>query len=164
MNKTKNIIEEKNKFIRSVNKNVRSSTRKLNPILKAIVGKKVQIALRDLEIRGAGNLLGAEQSGSIASVGFDLYTQMLAEEIEQLKSKQEKRSHLPLTHEQYNEIRSIMIDIPLGTFIPESYMPEIDERLALYQRISMLTTKEEAVMRVQNDLREKYEKTEDALQ
>ena len=48
MKKTKNIIEEKSKLVRSVNKNIRSSTRKLNPILKAIVGKKVDIAIRDL--------------------------------------------------------------------------------------------------------------------
>ena len=48
MNKTKNIIEEKIKVVRSINKNIRSSTRKLNPILKAIVGKKVEIAIRDL--------------------------------------------------------------------------------------------------------------------
>ena len=52
-------------------------------------------------------------------------------------------------------MRSIMIDIPLGTFIPESYMPEIDERLALYQRISMLTTKEEAVM-LESEILDRY--------
>jgi len=133
-----------------------TAQQRLSSIFEASeLGSGFQIALRDLEIRGAGNLLGAEQSGSIASVGFDLYTQMLAEEIEQLKSKQEKRSPLPLPHEQYNEMRSIMIDIPLGTFIPESYMPEIDERLALYQRISMLTTKEEAVM-LESEILDRY--------
>ena len=61
------------------------------------LGSGFQIALRDLEIRGAGNLLGAEQSGSIASVGFDLYTQMLAEDVEILKSKQEHRNQILCT-------------------------------------------------------------------
>jgi len=133
-----------------------TAQQRLSSIFEASeLGSGFQIALRDLEIRGAGNLLGAEQSGSIATVGFDLYTQMLAEEIEQLKSKQEQRKPLPLPHEQYNEMRSIMIDIPLGAYIPESYMPEIDERLALYQRISILTKQNEAIM-LENEILDRY--------
>ena len=133
-----------------------TAQQRLSSIFEASgLGSGFQIALRDLEIRGAGNLLGAEQSGSIASVGFDLYTQMLAEEIEQLKSKQEQRKPFPLPHEQHNEMRSIMIDIPLGAFIPESYMSEIDERLSLYQRISMLTTQAEAVI-LENEILDRY--------
>tara|TARA_B100000029_G_scaffold440962_1_gene458444 strand:+ start:17501 stop:20944 length:3444 start_codon:yes stop_codon:yes gene_type:complete len=126
------------------------------------LGSGFQIALRDLEIRGAGNLLGAEQSGSIASVGFDLYTQMLAEEVEILKSKQEHRKPLPLPHEQYNKMRSIMIDIPLGAFIPETYMPKIDERLALYQRIAILTTREETIT-LENEILDRYGNIPEAL-
>jgi len=107
------------------------------------LGAGFQVALRDLEIRGAGNLLGAEQSGSIASVGFDLYTQMLAEAVEELKASHERRAPQQLPHERQRALRSVVIDLPVAAFIPEPYIDEIDGRLALYQRIASLTTREE---------------------
>jgi transcription-repair coupling factor (superfamily II helicase) len=105
------------------------------------LGAGFQVALRDLEIRGAGNLLGAEQSGSIATVGFDLYTQMLAEAVEELKASHEHREPAQLPHEKQRELRSVVIDLPVAAFIPEPYIEEIDGRLALYQRIAALTTR-----------------------
>jgi len=108
------------------------------------LGAGYQVALRDLEIRGAGNLLGAEQSGNIASVGFDLYTQMLAEAIEELKANHEQRDRKSLPHEKQRELRQVVIDLPVASFIPEPYIEEIDGRLALYQRISAITTREAA--------------------
>ena len=107
------------------------------------LGAGFQVALRDLEIRGAGNLLGAEQSGSIASVGFDLYTQMLAEAVEELKASHERREPDQLPHERQRALRSVVIDLPVAAFIPEPYIEEIDGRLALYQRIAALTTRDE---------------------
>ncbi|MDA0351894.1 MAG: transcription-repair coupling factor [Chloroflexi bacterium] len=103
------------------------------------LGAGFQVALRDLEIRGAGNLLGAEQSGNIATVGFDLYTQMLAEAVEELKASHENRERAPLQHEKQRDLRQVVIDLPVASFIPEPYIEEIDGRLALYQRISALT-------------------------
>jgi len=105
------------------------------------LGAGFQVALRDLEIRGAGNLLGAEQSGNIATVGFDLYTQMLAEAVEELKASHEQREPEQLPHEKQRELRSVVIDLPVAAFIPEPYIEEIDGRLALYQRIAALTTR-----------------------
>ncbi len=108
------------------------------------LGAGFQVALRDLEIRGAGNLLGAEQSGHIASVGFDLYTEMLAEAVEDLKSNAEQRPRDVLPHEERDLLRKVLIDLPVAAHIPESYVPDIEGRLALYQRISALRTLEDA--------------------
>jgi transcription-repair coupling factor (superfamily II helicase) len=108
------------------------------------LGAGFQVALRDLEIRGAGNLLGAEQSGNIATVGFDLYTQMLAEAVEELKASHEQREREPLPHERQRALRQVVIDLPVAAFIPEPYIEEIDGRLALYQRISAIPSRDEA--------------------
>ncbi len=95
------------------------------------LGSGYQVALRDLEIRGAGNLLGAEQSGQIATVGFDLYTSMLADAVESLKAAHEGRTAEPAPSEGRGNV-----DLPVTAFIPESYIEEIEGRLALYQRIA----------------------------
>ncbi|MSQ31129.1 MAG: transcription-repair coupling factor [Dehalococcoidia bacterium] len=102
------------------------------------LGSGFQVALRDLEIRGAGNLLGAEQSGSIASVGFDLYTEMLAEAVEGLRASHEHRPPDPLPHETRDALRAVIVELPLAAYIPEPYVPDIEGRLALYQRIAGL--------------------------
>ena len=125
---------------------------RLSTIFEATeLGAGFQIALRDLEIRGAGNLLGAEQSGHIASVGFDLYTQMLADAVETLKAKTplatpEAESELPAITVPVarRPARTVAVDLPVSAFIPESYIEEIEARLALYQRIAGLTSIEEA--------------------
>ncbi|MEX2032386.1 MAG: TRCF domain-containing protein [Dehalococcoidia bacterium] len=102
------------------------------------------MALRDLEIRGAGNLLGAEQSGHIASVGFDLYTEMLAEAVEDLKSNAEERPREVLPHEERDVLRKVLVDLPVAAHVPEVYVPDIEGRLGLYQRISGLRSLEDA--------------------
>ena len=99
------------------------------------LGAGFQVALRDLEIRGAGNLLGAEQSGQIASVGFDLYTQMLAEAVEAMKATHEGVT-APAVPVSSTTRRAPVVDLPVSAFIPESYIEEIEARLALYQRIA----------------------------
>ena len=95
------------------------------------LGAGFQVALRDLEIRGAGNLLGAEQSGQIASVGFDLYTRMLAEAVARLRADREGRApEVPPP--------PVSLDLPVPAYIPESYVEELEGRVALYQRIAGL--------------------------
>jgi transcription-repair coupling factor (superfamily II helicase) len=114
------------------------------------LGAGFQVALRDLEIRGAGNLLGAEQSGQIATVGFDLYTQMLADAVEEMKAKTDlstasETTPLPqLAAAAPRPARAVTVDLPVSAFIPESYIEEIEARLALYQRIAALTSVKEA--------------------
>ena len=87
------------------------------------LGSGFKIAMRDLEIRGAGNLLGAEQHGHVAAVGFDLYCTMLDEAIRELKGeKQSKR-------------REVELDLQVSAFIPEYYIRDSAVKLGFYQRI-----------------------------
>ena len=90
------------------------------------LGSGFKIAARDLEIRGAGNLLGAEQSGHIAAVGFDLYTQLIQETVRELKGE-------PAEAETDPTIR-----LRAEGFIPESYVPDPALRLNLYKRLAAL--------------------------
>jgi len=106
--------------------------KRLQTIFEATeLGAGFQIALRDLEIRGAGNLLGAEQSGQIGAVGFDLYVKMLHDAVEGLKALSRGEPPPPSTIPQ-----PITIDVPLSAYIPESYVGDINLRLSLYQRMA----------------------------
>jgi len=106
--------------------------KRLRTIFEATdLGAGFGIALKDLEIRGAGNLLGAEQSGHIATIGFDLYCQLLAEAVEELKAK------------QTGEVKPKMaqppppsIALPLAAYIPQEYVPNLETRLGLYRRLA----------------------------
>lgn len=98
------------------------------------LGAGFQIALRDLEIRGAGNLLGVEQHGHIATVGFDLYTRLLAEAVEEL------RGQTPLVP----KVPAVSVDLPLSAFLPVDYVADEATRLNLYQRLAAVKTFDEA--------------------
>jgi transcription-repair coupling factor (superfamily II helicase) len=89
------------------------------------LGSGFQIAMRDLEIRGAGNLLGAEQSGHIAAVGFDAYARILQESVRELQG-------LPIEVD-----RELRIDLPVKAFVPPGWVAQETLRLELYRRISM---------------------------
>jgi transcription-repair coupling factor (superfamily II helicase) len=88
------------------------------------LGSGFQIALRDLEIRGAGNVLGAEQHGHIAAVGFDTYARLLQESVAEMKGE-------PLPEE-----KEIRIDLPVRAFVPPGWLEQEALRLDLYRRIS----------------------------
>jgi transcription-repair coupling factor (superfamily II helicase) len=115
--------------------------KRLQAIFEATeLGAGFQIALRDLEIRGAGNLLGSEQSGHIGSVGFDLYTRLLADAVEEVKALQRgEKPPVPST-----ALPPLAIDLPLVAHIPESYAPDLNLRLALYQRMTRVQQPQEA--------------------
>jgi transcription-repair coupling factor (superfamily II helicase) len=106
--------------------------KRLQTIFEATeLGAGFQIALRDLEIRGAGNLLGAEQSGQIGTVGFDLYVKLLADAVEGLKALARGEPPPPSKMQP-----AVQIDVPLTAFIPESYIGDLNVRLAMYQRMA----------------------------
>ena len=106
--------------------------RRLKTIFEATeLGAGFRIAMRDLEIRGAGNLLGAEQSGRIGAVGFDLYCRLLQEAVEDLRAGRIERAPAPPPP---------TIDLPLSAHIPEDFVPDLDMRLTLYQRLAKLTS------------------------
>ena len=96
-------------------------------------GAGFKIALRDLEIRGAGNLLGAEQHGYIDSVGYDLYIKLLNEAV------------LEERGETLAERREATIDMKISAHIPESYIPVSAHRMEMYKKISLITSKEDAI-------------------
>ena len=99
------------------------------------LGVGFNLAIRDLEIRGAGNLLGKEQSGNVLSVGFDMYCRILQEAVSDLKGDE------PILEDIVDpEVRIVGVD----AFIPDTYVPDIGERLVLYQRLSNIRTDEEA--------------------
>jgi transcription-repair coupling factor (superfamily II helicase) len=99
------------------------------------LGAGFNLAIRDLEIRGAGNLLGKEQSGSVLSVGFDMYCRILQEAVADLKGDE------PVLEDIVDpEIRIPGVD----AYIPEAYVPDIGERLVLYQRLSNIRSDDEA--------------------
>ena len=95
------------------------------------LGAGFRIALKDLEIRGAGNLLGAEQSGFMNAVGFDLYVRLLAEAVEELRGKRS----LP---EQ-----ELVIDLPLGSRLPDDYIGDPNLKIRLYRRLASVVRLDE---------------------
>jgi len=97
------------------------------------LGAGFQIALSDLEIRGAGNILGGEQSGHMAAVGFDLYSRMLADAVEQQKAKREGRIAII-------EAPQAVVDIPLEARLPDDYVPDEAQKLELYRRLARART------------------------
>ena len=97
------------------------------------LGAGFQIALSDLEIRGAGNILGAEQHGHVAAVGFDLYTRLLAEAVEEQKAEFEGR---PAEVERPGAV----VDIPVDAHLPDAYVPDTAQKLELYRRLGRVRT------------------------
>jgi transcription-repair coupling factor (superfamily II helicase) len=92
----------------------------------AHLGSGLQIAMRDLEIRGAGNLLGAAQSGFIGAVGFETYCELLAEAIAAKKGEQAAAP----------QRREAVIDVKLDAFIPNDYVPQVSQKIAAYQQLA----------------------------
>lgn len=88
------------------------------------LGSGYQLALRDLDIRGAGDILGAEQSGQVAAVGFDLYLEMLQEAIQEVRGQE-----IP-------SVDDTQIDLNLTAFIPTNYMPNLEEKLQAYRHLA----------------------------
>ncbi|MBI3648930.1 MAG: transcription-repair coupling factor [Actinobacteria bacterium] len=97
------------------------------------LGAGFQIALSDLEIRGAGNILGAEQSGHMAAVGFDLYSRLLAEAVEARKAALEGR--VPVV-----EPPQAVVDLPVEAHLPTDYVPDEAQKLELYRRLARART------------------------
>lgn len=103
------------------------------------LGSGFQIAMRDLDIRGAGNLLGGEQSGFISEIGFDMYTKILDEAIRELKQTEFKDLFKEQLEEKRDFISDCTIDTDLEILIPDSYIESIQERLNLYQELDNIT-------------------------
>jgi transcription-repair coupling factor (superfamily II helicase) len=141
--------------------------------LKAIeefseLGSGFHIAMRDLDIRGAGNLLGGEQSGFINDIGFDTYQKILDEAVEELKettfkglfeenadSFTHKRNRLPEIPGTQRFVKDTQVDTDLEILLPETYITNITERLSLYRELDELHTEEE-LFAFEKELRDRF--------
>jgi transcription-repair coupling factor (superfamily II helicase) len=115
------------------------------------LGAGFRVAMRDLEIRGAGELLGARQHGQVAAVGFDLYTRLLAKAVQEAKAqRQTAADRLSQSHSDHESVayttpleQAVQINLPLAAYLPDDYIPDSALRLQLYRRLAGLTTEEE---------------------
>jgi transcription-repair coupling factor (superfamily II helicase) len=108
------------------------------------LGSGMAVAMKDLEIRGAGNLLGGEQSGHIADVGFDLYVRLVSEAVEEVKT-----GGVAIVEE------IVKVELPVDAHLPHSYVPEERLRLEAYRRLADARTNEE-VTGVVEELADRY--------
>ena len=107
------------------------------------LGSGLNIAMKDLEIRGAGDLLGGEQSGFINEIGFETYQKILAEVIDELKEKEFKDLYEGTEHELKDFVKETVIDTDFELLFPDDYVNNITERLNLYNKLGELKTEEE---------------------
>jgi transcription-repair coupling factor (superfamily II helicase) len=108
------------------------------------LGSGFGIALKDLELRGAGNILGSAQSGFVQSVGFDTYMRMVEQAVRQLKGEDERRSHA-----------SAEVSVDGAAYIPDDYVPDEQQKLHLYRRLSTLENVD-AVDALRVEFRDRY--------
>ena len=113
------------------------------------LGSGLQIAMRDLEIRGAGNLLGAAQSGFIGAVGFETYVQLLAEAISTRKARSGIASAPP------EDAREAVIDVKIDAYVPVGYIPQVSQKIAVYQQLAAARALE-AVDEVAASVRDRF--------
>jgi transcription-repair coupling factor (superfamily II helicase) len=107
------------------------------------LGSGFNIAMKDLEIRGAGDLLGGEQSGFINEIGFDTYQKILNEAIEELKEKEFKDLYKEDLSKPKQYVKDITIDSDFELLFPDDYVNNITERLNLYTQLNNIKTEEE---------------------
>ncbi len=124
--------------------------RRLETIREASeLGMGYSIAMRDLEIRGAGELLGHRQSGHIAAVGFDLYTRLLARSVEEMRAAREGKPVPP------PPISAVTIDLPLPAYLPTDYVADETLRLQLYRRLGGLASNQ-AIAEMEQELQDRF--------
>ncbi len=119
------------------------------------LGSGFQIAMRDLDIRGAGNLLGGEQSGFMAEIGFEMYQKILDEAIRELKRTDFKELFKEEIARQDDFVQDCTIDTDLEILIPDEYVESIAERLSLYQRLDNAETEEE-LLAMKTELEDRF--------
>ncbi len=122
--------------------------KRLRSIVEASeLGSGFQIAMRDLEIRGAGEILGVSQSGAMKSVGVSHFVRMLHKTIEEMKSGEVSRD--------IEEEENITVEVPLSAYIPAGFIPEADEKIQVYKELASAET-EQDLQDLQHELKEDY--------
>jgi len=149
-----------------------TAERRLRAMLAATeLGAGFRIAMKDLEIRGAGNILGAEQSGHIHAVGFDLYTKLLSSAVEELRARHETGEalvgetpafvdgdidgiELPTVDSLAPE-PGVSVDLGIPASLPAEYIPDLPSRLGLYQRLIKQESMEK-ISEIEDELRDRF--------
>lgn len=108
------------------------------------LGSGFKIAMKDMEIRGAGNLLGKDQSGDVYSVGFDLYVKLLNEAVDRL-----------INQKDYQSQAEVLMELEYSGFIPDSYVHSIQTKMEIYKKIAGIQTKDE-LDRMYNELEDRF--------
>ena len=108
-------------------------------------GSGFKLAMRDLEIRGGGNILGAEQSGHLQKIGYDMYARMLADAVKEARG------------EEIKEKKDVLVKVALDAYVPDTYVSTSEERMVVYKRISTVDSVEE-VEKLKNELVQTYGK------
>jgi transcription-repair coupling factor (superfamily II helicase) len=126
----------------------KSLTDKARKRLRAIqeftqLGSGYQLAMRDMEIRGVGNLLGVEQSGQMDAIGFDLYMDMLEEAIAEIRGQE-----IP-------KVEDTQIDLNITAFVPNDYIPDLEQKMSAYRSLASASSKVE-LMQITADLSDRY--------
>ncbi|NMF82757.1 transcription-repair coupling factor [Nodosilinea sp. P-1105] len=126
----------------------KSLTDKARKRLRAIqeftqLGSGYQLAMRDMEIRGVGNLLGVEQSGQMDAIGFDLYMDMLEEEIAEIRGQD-----IP-------KVEDTQVDLNVTAFVPNDYIPDLEQKMSAYRSLASASSKVE-LMQIAADLSDRY--------
>jgi transcription-repair coupling factor (superfamily II helicase) len=119
----------------------------------ADIGSGFNIAMRDLDIRGAGNILGAEQSGFITEIGFEMYQKILDEAMHELKLAEYSELYKDEMDKEF--VRECQIETDLEILIPDNYITNITERLSLYKELDSTET-EEALLAFQDQLIDRF--------
>ncbi len=119
------------------------------------LGSGFQIAMKDMDIRGAGNLLGAEQSGFIADIGYETYQKILEEAVMELKETDFKELFREENEKKQAFVREVEIDTDIEMLIPDTYVSNIQERLILYTELDKLE-EEKAIEQFGNMLRDRF--------
>jgi transcription-repair coupling factor (superfamily II helicase) len=142
---------------------LQSLTREARQRLKAIeefsdLGSGFNIAMQDLDIRGAGNLLGREQSGFIADIGFDTYHKILDEAVQELRETEFRevfQDHTAATSQSRTFLKDCQVDTDMELLFPEEYIPGNAERIRLYRQLDN-TTDEESLHKFEADLIDRF--------
>jgi transcription-repair coupling factor (superfamily II helicase) len=121
------------------------------------LGSGIKIAMKDLEIRGAGDLLGGDQSGFINEIGFETYQKILNEAIEELKEKEFKDIYTSENEDKEDKdyVKEVQIDTDFETLFPDDYINNITERLNLYTKLNSVKNQEE-LDKLENELEDRF--------
>jgi transcription-repair coupling factor (superfamily II helicase) len=110
------------------------------------LGSGMSVAVRDLEIRGTGDLLGVRQSGYIQTVGFHLYTELLSEAVKQVRTQAKVAGviqEVPEEEAATRAVSTVTIDLPVPAYLPTDYVPDMSLRIRLYRRLANIETEED---------------------